>query len=277
VYDLGSTVPLGTTIADADGLPTAAVGVACTVSWATAAGPPATATPAVTSPSTGLYTADFVPTSTGIHTARWTSTAPVTVSEQTFDVQPSLPMMVSLTDAKDHLNKIAPDDDDELRPFVATATQVVEDHLGQAVVPRIVVDERECITARSSIALTTPPVMSLVSVVTVRTLGVPAWTYNVADLRPSPAGVLEVVDGHEFYGRVVVTYWAGRTVVPPRYRSAALAIISDLWRSQRPDTGGRRPSPADASVITRSDGRPFQVRDFPTAERLLGLGTAGFA
>lgn len=236
-WDLGDTVPLTTEITDSNGDLVAAAGVVCTVGL-----PDGTSvTPAVSNPSTGRFTVDYVATMAGRHTERWTSTSPATARSDTFDVRPAAPAyIVSLADAKKHLNKAAGStiDDEELRPFIEAATEVVEDLAGEAVIRRTVVER---VTIRGSrLALTSVPVVSLTSMVSLdgaQTFDVAAW-----DVDPA-SGIISALPGATACGQVVVTYVAGYQVIPARYTQAALMILRHQWDSQRGGTGGTRRSP----------------------------------
>ncbi len=275
-YDLGSTVPLTTEILDESGALTAAFGVTCTVTYRLPDGTTVAVQPPVLNPSLGRYTADFVPVTDGPHTERWTSTSPATARSDAFDVRAAAPgYIIGLDDAKAHLNKEAPEDDEELRPYLLTAADVIEERQGEVLVPRTVVDPIRVVSyPTAALALCRTPVLSVTSLVAIDG----TLTWRPADLvADASTGLLHVARGPLLHGVLRATYVAGYLRLPERYRMAARMILSALWASQRPDTGARRPQLGAGGQVLHSSGRRYQAADFPEAERLLGLGGAGFA
>lgn len=233
-FDLGDTVPLTTEVLDGAGVLTTASGVVCTVGL-----PDGTSvTPTVSNPSTGRYTVDFVPTLAGRHTERWTSTTPATARSDIFDVRAATPgYIVSLADAKKHLNMAAADtkDDEELRGFIEACTEVVEELAHEVVVRRTVTERRE-LHGRPTFALHSVPVISLTSVTD--PLGGSSW--SPSDFQVDPAtGIVDVLAGASApWGLTQLTYVAGYQLIPAAYTRAALVILRHLWESQRAALGG---------------------------------------
>lgn len=229
-YDLGDTVYLSTTVTDASLSLVAATGVVCSVGLPDGT----TATPAVTTVSTGRYTASFVPTQAGRHTERWSSTSPAFARSDTFDVRaPTPPYLVSLVDLKAHLNMDLSDssNDEELRGFIEAATLVVERHRREAVVRRTVVETLW--VNNLGLHPSVQPVQSITSAVS--TLSTATW--NPAELRLYPTGVLQAMPYTlRLWGEVTLTYVAGYAVVPANFTLAALIIAAHLWSSQRSGT-----------------------------------------
>jgi hypothetical protein len=200
-----------------------------------------TATPAITDAAVpGQYRLAYQTTMPGRHTVYFVTTGPVTSDDDEFDVSPTpWPAIVSLADAKGQL-KIDPgnhDDDDELRGFIAATTGAVERYLHEVVVRRVITDEidlcgpglRFGFGTRQQFRLWSAPVVSLTSVV--------SWdgsvTWDVTQMRVSPAGVVKVMGGVAVTGLVDVTYVAGYQVVPAEYRQGGLVILQHLWETQR--------------------------------------------
>jgi hypothetical protein len=132
VIDLGDTVPLAVEITDGQGEPTNASSVVLTITLpdGTALDP----APVVTNPVMGRYEFDYVPTVAGLHVVRWASTNPATAFADVIDVRAAGEVsVVSLADAKRHLNKSAQrvDDDEELRGVLVAAVERVERHVGR--------------------------------------------------------------------------------------------------------------------------------------------------
>lgn len=132
-YDLGDTVPLGVTITDAAGDPTAAASVTLTITR-----PDGTVESGTTpsSPVTGRYEYDYVPTVAGLHQVLWESTGPAAVfGPDAVDVRPRTRGVISLTDLRDYLNKsgtgtAATAEEGELRDLLGAAVERVERHTG---------------------------------------------------------------------------------------------------------------------------------------------------
>lgn len=252
-YDLGDLVPLTVTIKDAAGTPTDATTVTLTITLPDGT----TVTPTVTNPpaTTGVYTYDYPTVHAGRHAYRWTSAEPQAAHADVFDVRPAAPpYLVSLASAKEQLNiTTTTTHDEELRQMVEAATHAVEKHLDMAVVRRTVVERRNMrnpATYRDpdilqSFTLAYKPILSLTSVVSAD--GTTTW--DVADMRGTDAGVVEVLDGAAVSGPVVITYQAGLQVIPANYLEAAETIIQHLWQTQRGTQGGPRPGGMDTSGL----------------------------
>lgn len=229
MWDLGDTVPLTTQITDAAGALTNASSVVCTIGLPDGT----TATPAVLNPSTGTYTADYIPAMAGRFTERWTSTGPATARTDTFDVRPADPgYIVGLGDVKRHLNIPAAKtaDDEELRTYIEAATRVVEEYRNETIVRRTITEQIETGAGTLRVALRTAPVLSLTSVQSVDG----TYTWNVAALSVDTAqGSVGVISEAPFYGRINFVYVAGYQVIPGTYTLAAKIIIEHLWQLQR--------------------------------------------
>lgn len=221
------------------------------------------------SPQTvGTYQHDYTTVQAGRHSARWvgTGTNPGAYVEA-FDVRPaSIDYIVSLADAKAQLNIDAATSDEELRVYLEAATGVVERHLGQAVVKRSFTEEHD---VHGGLVLNWTPVVSLDSLELVD--GTYSW--NVADLHVSPAGVVTSPLGVAPYGHVSVSYTAGMTVVPQHVGLATRIILQHLWDTQRGNLGGPR-----AGGLADSIGVPGMGFALPNrALELLGSGLPGIA
>jgi hypothetical protein len=190
-------------------------------------------TPTVPSPptDTGKYRYGYPTTMAGRHTGHAVTANPVTVWDFEFDVETATPAaIISLADAKDQLNIEQDDtsDDDELRGFIVAVTAAVENYLHEVVVRRPFTDEIELCRARR-FRVWQAPVISLTSV----QLWDGSVTWDTADMRASPSGVVRVVNGPLITGLVDVAYLAGYQVVPYNYRMGALVILQHTWESQR--------------------------------------------
>jgi hypothetical protein len=189
------------------------------------------------SDGTGLYHYDYTPTTAGQHIARWVTTAPAGADEEPFDVAAEWAEagVISLRDAKKQLNidPASTDDDEEIAGFLRSVTEVCERYVGA--LGRTSYTEKH--QGGYMIALNRAPVLSLTSVVAVRTGGL---GQSVADLDlDEPTGIVQRKDGCRMCGPLRVTYVAGRTSVPPNVRQAALIILQHLWETQRGDVAPR--------------------------------------
>jgi hypothetical protein len=239
--DLGDVIRLNFTNLSPAGAPVTAgvMGVTVTLPDLTT-----TVVTPVTPDTTGVYHYDYQTVQPGRHSVRWLGTgANPGAHADVFDVRPaSPPYLVSLSDAKQQLNMKATGDDEELRKVVESATAAVERHLDMAVIRRTVVEKRNLGNPGVSrnpgvlqtFTVTKKPVISLTSVVAADG----GLTWNVANMRATDAGVVEVLNGAVVWGPVVLTYVAGLAEIPANYTEAAEIIIQHLWDTQRGSKGG---------------------------------------
>ncbi|MFJ7100188.1 hypothetical protein [Streptomyces albogriseolus] len=252
-FDLGATVRLTAECRDPGGTLTTAATAAVTVTL-----PDGTAvTPAAVETSTpGVYQADHVTTVPGRHTVRWVWTSPAAAYTDVFDVQDAAPpAILSLADARKHLNLKSTQDDDELRFWNNATTRAVEYYTGP-IVPRPITEDHRFSTARELVLLHTP-VLEVTTVAPLRAGGTaPAVDGLVLD---SGAGLIIRADGGLLYGPLRFTYRAGRTVIPENITAGARIILEHLWRTQR---AGRRGAVAGGG------------EDYSVTEPIPGLGYA---
>lgn len=209
----------------------------------------------ITADTTGVYHYDYQTVQAGRHSVRWLGTgANPGAHADIFDVRPvSPPYLVSLADAKKQLRMDSTADDEALRKVVESATAAVEHHLDMAVIRRTVVEKRNLGNPAVSrdpgvlqtFTVTKKPVLSLTSVVAADG----GLTWNVADMRATDAGVIEVLRGAIVWGPVVLTYVAGLQEIPANYTEAAEIIIQHQWQTQRGSMGGPRPGGLDTSGL----------------------------
>lgn len=250
-FDLGAVVPLGTTVRDAAGALANAGAMALTI---TLPDQSTVIVSPVTPSSTGTYAHDYPTVQAGRHVVRWVASGlNAGAYTDSFDVREAAPpAILSLSDAKAHLNIASSAHDDELRGWIEAVTAAVEVFTGPVVVRTVVEDHDAC--GAASLALRQPPVLSLTSVSPVLTGGV---TYLVSGLDATSAGIVRSLDGSLLYGPLRVTYTAGRRIVPAAITAAAKIILQHLWRTQQ------------------GPGRPQRgVDDFDVTEPIPGLGYA---
>lgn len=238
-WDLGDTVRLEATATDAAGTAVNATTATLTITLPDGV---TTVTPAITNPpaTAGAYVFDYVPAVAGRHQVRWTFAGPASATTDLIDVRPADPeLIVSLADAKSHLNITSTRYDDELRAHVEATTAVVERHVG-AVVRRTYIERH---AGGKLIVIDNPPVLAVSSVTAVLD---GAADEDVAELTYTPTtGVIQRNDAAEIVGPVDVTYIAGRSIIPANHRQAALIIIQHLWETQRGSVGGPRVAGAE--------------------------------
>lgn len=252
VYDVGDKVTVTTTVLVAS-VPTDAT-VAVTVT-----APDGTTTqPAVTHPGTGQYAADVIPALAGNYLVHWVASGTaIGVDEYEFYVQPPGFRLVSLPDAKAHLNKttVFTGDDNELRGFIDVATDIIEGIIGP-VVNRTIVEYANGGT--SEIYLRYWPVVSVTSIVETWPGGPNYTLTQETDLgigqgvgydftfNPNTASVVRRINNWSYQfppgiNNVKITYVGGRRQPwQAAIRMAALEEISYLWRSTQTGRGAGR-------------------------------------
>jgi len=234
----------------------------------------ATTSPTVVNPpaTTGQYVYDYQTVQAGRHSARWVGTGTNPGAHvEVFDVRPAdVPYLVSLQDIKDQTNITNTVSDEELRRYLESATQVIEDELGMAVVKRTRTEVHQI--GRGSLVLNWTPVVA----VTALSLVDGTYTWNVNDLHVTPAGVVTSPLGVDPYGHVTVTYTAGMSVVPANYGLAAMIVVQHLWETQRGSSGGPRAGGlADSMGTGMYAGKGYALPN--RAKELLGGGLPGIA
>lgn len=246
-YDLGDVVGLSVETRNAAGVLENAGSVTVTIGLPD--GTSATIGP-VAPTSAGVYQYDYPTTMAGRHTARWIATgANQSAYSDAFDVRPADPgYVISLSDAKAHLNKTSTVtvDDEELRPFIEAAGDVIERHTGKTIARRTVV-ERKTESYSSQLWLSHRPVISVTSIATLD--GLTTWpvTSTYLDVNPD-YGLITRLTGNYWHGNLLVTYVAGMSVIPANYAMAGRIIVQHLWQSQRGQRGGPRVGGMDPGI-----------------------------
>lgn len=244
-FDLGATARLTAQCRDPGGTLTDAETVVLTITL-----PDGTTTsPTVTNPpaATGSYTVDYLTEQSGRHTVRWVFTAPGHAYTDVFDVSlPELPAILSLADAKKHLNQTGTGDDDEIRFWNNATTYAVEYFVGPITMRTVTEDHDVGLAER--LALRQTPALSLTSLVSILDDGT---TYDVAllDLNGS-TGIVRRKDGGLMQGPLRATYTAGRRIVKENITASARLILQHLWRTQRAGSRGSLPGASDDYSVT---------------------------
>jgi hypothetical protein len=234
-YDLGDPVALGITVTNTSGTAQNATAVVCTVT----APDGTTSTPTVTNSGAGLYDISYAPAAAGRYSVRWVATGTnASAFTDTFDVNdPTALGVVSLQDAKDHLNISTSTNDEELRRFLWVATDLCEQYAGRILGRRTFTETYDGGT--SKIRLLSPLATSITSVVENGT----TLTSDQYRLEPITGLFLERIgsNGIQSFGAlwsgvtnsITVTYVSGFAIVPPSVQQAVLEALRHLWQTQR--------------------------------------------
>jgi len=252
-YEVGQSVARSVKVYDSAGN-AANTGTAPTCTVTLPDGSTSAAT--VTNPSTGNYTATLLSTQAGRHRFRWTASGtnsggfPYT---DVVDVWPTDPrLVIGLDDARANINipTLETSSDDELRLFIASATEMLEDlaeGLDLAVLPKILTEDHRPRTETLCLFHTPASVTSVTEYV-----GTTATVVTQA-ANPGVAGETYTIDGSllirrtngyrtPWQGEVRVVYTWGSAIISPRVIHAARELVSHLWtigqRGNRPSFGG---------------------------------------
>jgi hypothetical protein len=190
-----------------------------------------TTAPSVTNPSAGVYTATYVTVQAGRHLARWVATG-LNASSYTdaYVVRPADPgMLISLDDARRHLNEQSTLQDEEIRTFVEVATAIIEGIIGPVAVRTYTERVRN---GTWLLKLLRSPVVSVTSITSIKT---PTTTWVTADLDvDNEYGIVYLANQGSFTnGPWTAVYKAGRTVPSPKHVQAVKEQLWSMWYSQR--------------------------------------------
>jgi hypothetical protein len=224
------------------------------------------ANPTLVNPTAGVYTFDYLTTQAGRHQVLISATGGVLGTlvrrwVDTFDVREAEPgFLISLEDAKTHLNITGNQWNEELRSFIETVTSVVEHQVGN-VVQRTFTETYD--GGGTDIRLRHSPVISITSVVEAGTT-LPATDYDVlGSAHPMLIKSTGMIPLWWAYGiqNIVVTYKVGRVIVPANITLGGKIILQHMWETQRSSSSGRRPPGIAADLAEAADefGRSFAV------------------
>lgn len=175
--------------------------------------------------------------------------------------------ILTLADAKAHLQITSSDYDDELQAFVDGITGAVERYKNEVIAPRAVTEDM-ILSGRSVFWLHYPPVISLTSVV--RQTDSLSYTTSGYRIDPSGNGKVTVLTGTAPSGFVTVTYQAGYSDIPGEYEVAARIILQHAWDVRLAEigtVGTPSANPNDDNYNPRYSQYTIPRR----AEELLGL------
>jgi len=238
-YDLGDVVPLGITITDSTGANANASAVTCTIYL-----PDGTTTSgSVTNPSTGLYNCDFSPSQVGRHAVKWVATGTnASAYSDDFLVRDFTELgIISLDDAKSHLNIPTSDtsQDEELRSFIDSASDLAESYVGQVLGRRTFTSELYD-GGGEFIRIRNPKAISITSVTengaTVSSSNY-VLDYTGQRLYRIGSGTLYATNSYGYWtagmNNVSITYVAGYVNPPMAAKQGVLEILRHLWQTQR--------------------------------------------
>lgn len=135
--------------------------------------------------------------------------------------------LLTLAEAKAHLDIDGTAQDDELQVYVEALTATIERHVGPVEVRTV----SEVVDGRAALVLTQVPVVALTSLTPLMTAGLAVGAGEV--FVDNDSGVVRRLDGALFGGgpwRAV--YEAGRGAVPATINLAARILLQHLWRTQ---------------------------------------------
>lgn len=197
-------------------------------------------TPAIThTPNSGIYQVDYVTTMAGPHRVRWTASGVNTSAyADVFNVSGTFPRYLpSLAATKEQLKITGTADDEKIRGFMESATEVVERHTGMALVRRTETEDHK-LSWSPTLILKRSPAVSLTSVV--RVDGTITW--NVNDLYLSKTSGIVTIKSPAmlFNGHIEVIYVVGMTTIPQNFVDASSMIVEHLWQTRRGVRGSAR-------------------------------------
>jgi hypothetical protein len=234
MIDLGSTVQLAVDVVTAGGVLVDPSAATLTVTLPDGT----TANPVVPQPSVvaGQLRVSYAPLAVGHYSWQMVTTGPGTAYGDVFNVAPSAsPAIMSLADAKQHLNITGSQDDDELRFFMAATTHAVERVRGEAIARRTVTERVEFTSPWPWFVLTTTPVLAVSSLV--RLDSTQSWQPSDFDIDLRRGKLTVLPSGLPVLGQVLITYDAGYAVIPPNFQLAADIILKHMWETQRGTMG----------------------------------------
>lgn len=253
MIDLGQTYRSTLTVTDATGTAANAVTVTLTITLPDAT----TVTPAVTNPpaTTGTYICDYVTTQAGLHKFAWATTSPGAATTDYVNVRDFI-SIISLADAKAHLDISVTTDDDELRNFLMAATELIEAKTGPCVQRSFTDRVGSYGEISTGLVLNQRPVISVQTVTSVWT-GSPSWT-TAQLVVDTQAGIVQQVNLFPFWwGPWDVVFTAGRAVIPERFQHAAKEQVRHLWETQR--GSAQAPPLAGEETFSTAAGWSFSV------------------
>jgi len=266
-YDLGAAVRLTTSVVDLTGA-AANVGT-MTLTITLPDGTTSVVSPVTASATTGSYSYDYATVSAGRHTVRWVGTGTVLWADTgMFDVRdPADVPVVSLADAKAHLNITTTSYDAELPRYLDAATDLCENYVGRPLRRRSFTEAYD--GGAQSVLLRNSPVIT-VSGVTVSGTAYTGYTLDAGN------GILwydATAAGSWPTGRqaVSVVYTAGYASPPADVVQAVLEATRHLWTTQRGAMSARNPLGGDEYAAASGWSLPRRVMELLEPYRVMGI------
>jgi hypothetical protein len=210
--------------------------------------------PAITLPpaAEGELLCDFVLTQAGLHKFSWLTTGPNTAKTDYVTCRNFI-SLISMQEAKDHLNITTANYDEELSRFMQAATELVQSKGGHTIRQSFTDEISDDIAFQ--LVLPRMPVLSVTSVTSVWPGG-PSW--DTTQLRVSPSGIVTQVQPVPFWwGPWTCVYQVGRAVPLETHLQAVKEQLRHLWETQR----GSMPAPllGGEEEFTTATGWQFSV------------------
>lgn len=251
-YEVGQTIQWGLTVTDSTG----ALVDPGTTPTATVTLPDGTTTSAtVTRTSTGLYTATVVASLAGRYRIHWASSGtnsggfPYTDAADAWPADPRF--IISLADARAALNlpTTATTNDDEIRLYIASATEVIEDIIG----PVLSATKVETVSGRwrQCIPLCAYPTAITSVVEDAVTLAASSYSFDESGILWRGAYPGAGCWSGATPRNVAVTYTVGAGIIPPGVIKAARELVKHQYsvsqQAVRPQFDDGGPSYAEPS------------------------------
>lgn len=252
--DLGDPLPdLSVNVYDSSGALADATSVTLTITLPDGT----TSSPAVSHPSTGVYSATYFSVQSGRHVASWVASGSNASAFRTvYNVADSLGGLVVLSDMQAFLGASAASSQDDVRACILVASDAVEKYTGRKWRRQTVTETYD--GGRTALNLRSTPVLSVTSV-TESGSTVTSGNYVLdaqAGLlhRGTTAGTWPWMPGVQ---NVTVTYVVGQSNVPDPIVYACKQVVSTLWAER--NSGGKRSQPDDYAGPTDLIPRPVRM------------------
>jgi hypothetical protein len=201
----------------------------------------------------GIVIVDYPTVQAGRHQFVLSTTVPQTAYRDVFDVrQAELQNIVSLAEAKLHLNISNDGQDTEIRGFIEAVTSICAFYCGTLFPQEYTETHQVC---SDTVVLRHYPVTDISTITTIGT----GSTVDPGDADIGEGGVIGFPQ--MIWGKLRFVYTAGETVLPANITRAALIIIQHMWDTQRPRNSRRPSAPAseDFSNVQDQSGRFYTV------------------
>lgn len=182
---------------------------------------------------TGKYHFSYLTSQPGRHVARWVGTVGSDQFAHTdvFDVDSTDISIVPLSEVKTQLGITNTTNDDELRGYLLSASENIEDTAGICAVRSFTSRVGRQLAWTNSLWLPQRPVVSVTSLTPVYQWSSAVDTSEITTRLTN--GKITRLDGWAFWGEYDIEYVAGRPVIPWQLRTACKMIVQHLWQTRR--------------------------------------------